>query len=349
MSKNAYNFTCGYDEMGNRVTKVGNGVNEYYLRDQNGNELAVYKIGTDTISIRNYYGSGLIGKVDSVGNNYFYVKDHLGSIRATLSRTNVVSAQDYYAYGGLITSQSSLGDDRYKFTGKQRDIETGYDYFGARYYDNDLGIWRSVDPMSDSHPGESPYVYCSNNPLIIVDDDGREGHWESLDPAHPDQKSWVLDFVVAYANTETPVTSLAELAFAATVDPEPVTKIILVTISVTIAGIEVINYFQNQQHNSDADVTNINMVNPSTDQLPTIQLNEEKTKEETPESDKGKFDNKAIKGSGATVNKETGEVWEKDKSRHGGKHWEVYKNKRDYENKKRDRQVWEDGTTGKRY
>jgi hypothetical protein len=41
MSTNAYSFTYSYDEMGNRVTKSGNGVNKYYLRDQNGKELAV--------------------------------------------------------------------------------------------------------------------------------------------------------------------------------------------------------------------------------------------------------------------------------------------------------------------
>jgi len=80
ISTNAYNFTYGYDEMGNTVTKVGNGVNEYYLRDQTGKELAVYKIGTDTISIRNYFGSGLIGKADSLGNNYFYCTECLVSL-----------------------------------------------------------------------------------------------------------------------------------------------------------------------------------------------------------------------------------------------------------------------------
>jgi hypothetical protein len=47
MSTNAYNFTYGYDEMGNRVTKSGNGVNEYYLRDQSGKKLAIYIIGTN--------------------------------------------------------------------------------------------------------------------------------------------------------------------------------------------------------------------------------------------------------------------------------------------------------------
>jgi RHS repeat-associated protein len=49
-----------------------------------------------------------------------------------------------------------------------------YSYFGARYYDSDLSVWLSVDPLSDKYPGLSPYSYCANNPVILVDPDGRE-------------------------------------------------------------------------------------------------------------------------------------------------------------------------------
>lgn len=60
-------------------------------------------------------------------------------------------------------------------TGKERDAETGYSYFGARYYDSDLsGLFLSVDPMSDKYPSLSPYVYCAWNPVKLVDPDGRE-------------------------------------------------------------------------------------------------------------------------------------------------------------------------------
>lgn len=37
-----------------------------------------------------------------------------------------------------------------------------------------LSIWLSVDPMSDKYPGTSPYVYCANNPVRLVDPDGRD-------------------------------------------------------------------------------------------------------------------------------------------------------------------------------
>ncbi len=62
----------------------------------------------------------------------------------------------------------------FPFTGKERDAETGYNYFGARYYDSDLsGLFLSVDPMSDKYPSVSPYVYCAWNPIKLIDPDGR--------------------------------------------------------------------------------------------------------------------------------------------------------------------------------
>ncbi|NMB81066.1 MAG: RHS repeat-associated core domain-containing protein [Ignavibacteria bacterium] len=63
-------------------------------------------------------------------------------------------------------------DSRYKFTAKERDEETGYDYFGARYYTSDESIWLSVDPMSDKYPSLSPYMYCAGNPVRLIDPDG---------------------------------------------------------------------------------------------------------------------------------------------------------------------------------
>ena len=60
------------------------------------------------------------------------------------------------------------------FTGKERDEETGYGYFGARYMDHELmTMWLSVDPKADKYPGLSPYAYCAWNPLKLVNPDGR--------------------------------------------------------------------------------------------------------------------------------------------------------------------------------
>ena len=61
------------------------------------------------------------------------------------------------------------------FTGKERDEETGYGYFGARYMDHELmTMWLSVDPMADKYPSISPYAYCAWNPVKLLDPDGRE-------------------------------------------------------------------------------------------------------------------------------------------------------------------------------
>ncbi len=55
---------------------------------------------------------------------------------------------------------------------EQRDEETGYGYFGARYMDYELmTMWLSVDPMADKYPGIGPYAYCASNPVKLVDPD----------------------------------------------------------------------------------------------------------------------------------------------------------------------------------
>lgn len=59
------------------------------------------------------------------------------------------------------------------FTGKEKDEETGYGYFGARYMDHELmTMWLSVDPMANKYPSISPYAYCAWNPVKLVDPDG---------------------------------------------------------------------------------------------------------------------------------------------------------------------------------
>ena len=65
----------------------------------------------------------------------------------------------------------------FSFTGKEKDEETGYGYFGARYMDHELmTMWLSVDPMADKYPSISPYAYCAWNPVKLVDPDGKEIH-----------------------------------------------------------------------------------------------------------------------------------------------------------------------------
>lgn len=107
---------------------------------------------------------------------YYYHGDHLGSANwITDAHGDAVQYIHYAPYGELIANQTPyLYDERYKFTGKERDEETGYDFFGARYYTSIFSHWLSVDPLADKYPNISPYAYCLWNPVKFVDPNGRE-------------------------------------------------------------------------------------------------------------------------------------------------------------------------------
>lgn len=75
------------------------------------------------------------------------------------------------------------------FTGKEKDSETGFSYFGARYYDSDLGgLFLSVDPMLDKYPSISPYAYCACNPIKLTDPNGME-----LNPVYDNLGKYIGD------------------------------------------------------------------------------------------------------------------------------------------------------------
>lgn len=79
----------------------------------------------------------------------------------------------------------------YRFNGKEFDEQTGLAYYGARYYDNQMSMWLSVDPLAEKYPHSSPYVFSGNNPLYYIDPDGNE-----LDVAqNKDSQSDVLSIV----------------------------------------------------------------------------------------------------------------------------------------------------------
>ena len=64
----------------------------------------------------------------------------------------------------------------FTFSAKERDSETGLSYFGSRYYSSDLSVRLSVDPQAAKYPSLSPYVYCADNSVKLVDPDGEA--WE---------------------------------------------------------------------------------------------------------------------------------------------------------------------------
>ncbi|HRE41914.1 MAG TPA: RHS repeat-associated core domain-containing protein [Ignavibacteria bacterium] len=144
----------------------------FYVRDVSGNELAIYN--SSTIKQWNLNALDNEGYLDTDGLDRFYIKDHLGSIRVVLNHEGqIVSAQDYDAWGfPLQDRQYDTEDEIYKFTGKERDRESGYDYFGARYYDSRIGRWGQVEPLLEKYLNFSPYCYGVNNPVIMKDING---------------------------------------------------------------------------------------------------------------------------------------------------------------------------------
>ena len=106
---------------------------------------------------------------------YFYHSDHLGSA-SWITDGNGIPVQhlQYLPFGEPFVDQHPAGyQERFRFTGKERDEETGYGYFGARYMDHELtAMWLSVDPMADKYPSISPYAYCAWNPIKLVDQSG---------------------------------------------------------------------------------------------------------------------------------------------------------------------------------
>ena len=120
----------------------------------------------------------------------YVTADHLVSTRVvTKADGSVKTRLDYLPFGeelsagvGLRTSgvgYSVTDSTRQKFTQKERDNESGLDYFGARYYSSPQARFTSADqPLKDQHV-EMPqswnlYVYVRGNPLRYYDDDGRE-------------------------------------------------------------------------------------------------------------------------------------------------------------------------------
>jgi len=116
----------------------------------------------------------------------YQLDNHLGSAVLELDAVGaIISYGEYYPYGstsyqaGRNAAEVSL--KRYRYTGKERDEETGLYYYGARYYAAWLGRWVSCDPkgMVD---GSNLYDFVNNNSVKQVDQQGYQGEpwWKSM-------------------------------------------------------------------------------------------------------------------------------------------------------------------------
>jgi RHS repeat-associated protein len=179
-----------YDGDGNRVEKTGTKIYWY-----SGSEVLDETDTTGSITNSNFseyifFGGNRIARRDSSGDVFYYLADQLGSSRVI---AQVLSGQttatmcydaDFEPYGGEHAYINTCSQN-YKFTGKERDTESGLDNFGARYYASTSG--RFVTPDWALKPVSVPYAkfgdpqslnlysYVENSPLNRIDADGHSG------------------------------------------------------------------------------------------------------------------------------------------------------------------------------
>jgi RHS repeat-associated protein len=88
------------------------------------------------------------------------------------------------------------------YTGKERDAETGWDYFGARYYYPAIGRFLAIDPLDFKFPDKTPFHYVSNNPINLIDPTGMEEEDEKKKKQEEEKKADVL--VLPFPITDSP-------------------------------------------------------------------------------------------------------------------------------------------------
>jgi len=121
-------------------------------------------------------GGRVIGRVDLPAKApNFYFADQLGSTSVIVNAGGTITKdEDFYPYGGEMSVTNS-DPNRYKFTGQERDAESGLDDFGARFHASALGRFTSPDPgwliAADPTSPQSwnQYTYVLNNPLRYTD------------------------------------------------------------------------------------------------------------------------------------------------------------------------------------
>ena len=169
-----------------------------YSVDSSGNEkLESVACDEGRISVT-YSGSGTASYRDD-----WHVRDYLGNTRlvvnitsaSTPPSTGILEKSDYLPFGTRVAT-SSTPLNRWRQSGKEEQVIGGNDLgvldFGARHYDPWLARWTTQDPMAIYQHSFSPYSYCYDNPVVIVDRDGNIGEtpWDLLNVAM-DAKSLV--------------------------------------------------------------------------------------------------------------------------------------------------------------
>jgi RHS repeat-associated protein len=174
-----------YDYTGQRIKKIENGVTTYYI----GKHYETTVDGDKKTNTSYYFANGQrVAKKNSAGKMYFYHSDHLGGTNAVTDSTgHLAERTNYYPFGEIREG----GNEKYSFTGKEKDNLTDNYYFEARYYNPRINHFTQADTISPNlfDPQElNRYSYVRNNPLKYVDPSGHESwlsqKWHQL-------KEWV--------------------------------------------------------------------------------------------------------------------------------------------------------------
>jgi RHS repeat-associated protein len=146
--------TYAYDGDGNRVKKSSGTLHWYGAGSDVLEETTLSGTATNDYI---FFGGKRIARRDASGNVFPYFADHLGSSRkieevaAGAGAASPCYDGDFYPFGREHAFVDSCPQN-YKFTGKERDGESGLDYFGARYYSSSLGRLMTPDLTASSSP-----------------------------------------------------------------------------------------------------------------------------------------------------------------------------------------------------
>jgi RHS repeat-associated protein len=211
-----FNSTVGqyfYDGDGHRVKRI----------DPTGTTVFVYNAGGQLIA---EYHSDPVPPVAGGGGTSYLTSDHLGSTRVvTDAQGNVKARHDYLPFGeelgaGIGQRTTTMKYDapdstKQKFTQKERDNESGLDYFLARYYSSAQGRFTSPDPLGPWAMSEEEkaaflttpqkwnrYAYVTNNPLRYSDPDGLEQYDRSVNKEEQERIHQALIDISANGNAQ---------------------------------------------------------------------------------------------------------------------------------------------------
>ena len=156
-------------------------VGTFYIYSFDGKLLSEYGIYGTCLKDYIYMGDRLIAEYRPQEDKYYYyTSDQINSTRiVTNDSGEVVYSAAYDPYGGIQKTWVNTYDPALKFSRKERDAESGLDYFGARYYDKAQYRFISVDPVTTSRGViDDPqlwnlYSYCRNNPITFLDMEGK--------------------------------------------------------------------------------------------------------------------------------------------------------------------------------